>query len=79
MSTTTTTVVFDQITEPGTYVCNWNGHLLQVPDCAFNGGNVCVNLYGNDELFVTKISDKWNIQINEARDLAKNCDCKINF
>lgn len=46
-------IPFDSIRAPGTYVCNWNGHLLRVPESALVPDGV-INLVGPEPLFVTR-------------------------
>jgi hypothetical protein len=50
-----TKVPFENIQEPGCYICNWSGHLLRVPeDGIAPGRSPLLNLVGNEPLFVTK-------------------------
>jgi hypothetical protein len=80
MTTQTTIVPFNEICEPGTYVCNWSGHLLQVPQNAItSGGNPCISIFGDDTPCVTKISDDCTITVDDARQIARNGECPINF
>ena len=75
-----TQVPFDSINEPGTYVCNWSGHMLRVPEDAIKPGrSPLMNICGNETLFVTKISDDPFVAISKARLLAANCDLMVNF
>jgi hypothetical protein len=75
-----TTIPFDNINEPGTYVCNWSGHLLRVPeDGIANGRSPLVNMVGPQPLFVTKISDNPYITLTKAKLLACNFDVNVNF
>ena len=76
---TATVIPFNDICEPGTYVCNWSGHLMQIPANCIEGGTTCVNLWGNDTPSVTKISDDCTISVDEARTIAQNCDCTVKF
>ena len=74
------TVAFEAINEPGTYVCNWSGHLLRVPeDGVTPGRSPLVNIIGQEPLFVTKISDNPYITLTKARLLASNFDIAVNF
>jgi hypothetical protein len=74
------TVPFDQINEPGAYVCNWSGHLLRVPeDGVTPGRSPLMSIVGPQALFVTKISEDPYISITKARLLASNCDVNVNF
>ena len=73
-------VPFEGICEPGTYVCNWSGHLLRVPQDAVTAGrSPLINIVGPDCLFVTKISDDPFVPVTKARLLACNCDVAVNF
>jgi len=73
-------VPFDSINDSGTYVCNWSGHLLRVPDDAIKPGrSPLMSICGAETLFVTKISDDPFVAISKARLLAANCDLMVNF
>ncbi len=73
-------VPFEQINEPGCYICNWTGHLLRVPeDGIAPGRSPLMNMVGRDPLFVTKISDNPYIPMTKARLLAANWDVNVNF
>ncbi len=73
-------IPFDQINEPGCYVCNWSGHLLRVPeDGVASGRSPLINMVGHDPLFVTKISEYPYIPLTKARMLASNWDVNVNF
>ena len=75
-----TVVPFDQINEPGCYVCNWSGHLLRVPeDGVAPGRSPLMSMIGHDPLYVTKISDYPFIPLTKARLLAANWDVTVNF
>ena len=80
MSTKTVTrILFEEITKPGTYICNWSGHLLQIPPAAFEAGSLSCNIIGNDSLHVTSISDDPSIPIDEAREVASKLEVDVNF
>ena len=75
-----TQVPFESINEPGTYVCNWSGHMLRVPDDAIKPGrSPLMSITGSTPLYVTKISDDPFVAISKARLLAANCDLNVNF
>ena len=75
-----TTWRFDAINEPGTYVCNWSGHLLRVPEDGVSPGrSPLINIVGTEPLMVTKISDNPYITITKAKLLASNFDLNVNF
>jgi hypothetical protein len=74
------TIPFQSISEPGTYICNWSGHLLRVPeDGVAPGRSPLVNIIGNEPLFVTKLSSDPYIPVTKARLLASNFDVWVNF
>jgi hypothetical protein len=74
------TFAWDQLNEPGTYVCQWTGHLLRVPEDGVTAGrSPMVNIIGTEPLFVTKISDNPWITLTKARMLASNFDLNVNF
>ena len=75
-----TVVPFEQINEPGCYICNWSGHLLRVPEDAIAPGrSPLMNMVGCDPLFVTKISNNPYIPVTKARLCGANCDVNVNF
>lgn len=75
-----TTWPFDAIEQPGTYICNWNGHLLRVPEDAVSPGrSPKINMVGSGPLMVTKISDNPYITLTKAKLLASNFDINVNF
>ena len=77
---TGTQVLFEAIDAPGTYVCNWSGHLLRVPEDAIKTGrSPLMNLIGKRPLFVSKISGDPFIQVSKARMIAANFDVPVNF
>ena len=74
------TVPFENIQEPGCYVCNWSGHLMRVPaDGVAPGRSPLVNIIGTEPLFVTKISENPFIPLTKAKLIASNLDCGVNF
>ena len=71
---------FDQINEPGCYICNWSGHLLRVPeDGIAPGRSPLINFVGREPLYVTKLSDNPYIPVTKARMYASNWDVAVNF
>ncbi len=75
-----TQIPFESISEPGCYVCNWNGHLLRIPeDGVAAGRSPLINIIGNEPLYVTKISDNPFIPVTKAKMLACNFDLNVNF
>ena len=74
------TLTFDALDTPGTYVCNWNGHLLRVTQPAVAAGaGPAFNFVGSEPLTVTKISDDPYVPINEAKRLAKGFQLAAQF
>lgn len=75
-----TQLPFTSINEPGTYICNWSGYLLRVPEDSIKPGRSPVmDLQGTEPLFVTKITDDPFVPISKARIVAANCDVAVNF
>ena len=71
---------FEQISEPGCYVCDWSGHLLRVPeDGVAPGRSPLINIVGTETLYVTKISDNPYIPRTKAKMLCSNHDVNVNF
>jgi len=74
------TVPFDTIASPGTYVCNWSGHLLRVPRGSVRAGqSVGLNIVGREPLTVTKISDDPDLPLTQARALAAELGPNAGF
>ncbi len=71
-------IPFDSIRSPGTYICNWNGHLLRVPPAALVP-NAIMNLVGREPLYVTKLSDDPDLPLLRARRIATDLDFEPNF
>lgn len=75
-----TTLPFDGIHEPGTYVCKWSGHLLRVPQDGFTTERTPrISVIGASPLLVTKLDDDPFIPVNKARLLAAEQDVAVNF
>jgi hypothetical protein len=73
-------IPFDEIDEPGAYVCNWSGHLLRVRGDALDHRHEgSVNLVGSEPLLVTKISDNPFIATHRARSIASQLALAVNF
>ena len=73
-------VPFNVIYEPGTYVCNWSGHLLRVPGEGLpSGRQPPLNIVGPEPLFVTKISENPYVDVRSARRLARRLALGVNF
>jgi hypothetical protein len=71
-------IPFDSIRAPGAYVCNWNGHLLRVPEKALVPDGV-INLVGPEPLYVTQISDDPAIPLRSARHAAQDMRLPVAF
>ena len=71
-------IPFDSIRSPGAYVCNWNGHLLRVPEIALVPNGV-INIVGSEPLFVTKISDDPAMPLTKARRAAAEMRLATSF
>jgi hypothetical protein len=75
-----TTIPFENIHEPGCYICSWSGHLLRVPeDGVAPGRSPLISMIGTEPLFVTKVSDNPFIPVTKAKLVASNLDCNVNF
>ena len=73
-------IPWEHVSEPGAYVCNWNGYLLRIPEGGISSdGCPYVYMIGPEPLFVTKISDDPHVTISKARMLACNFDITVNF
>ncbi len=74
------TFAFDQINDPGAYVCNWSGHLIRLPEDAVTPGRSPVmEILGRDDLHVTKISENPFLPVTKARMIASDLDLEVNF
>jgi len=74
------TVPLDEINSPGTYVCNWSGHLLRVPPHSLlPGGGLTLNIVGGEPLTVTKISDDPELPLSRARGVAWCLGLSVGF
>jgi hypothetical protein len=71
-------IPFDSIRSPGTYICNWSGHLLRVPETALVPNGV-INIVGSEPLLVTKISDDPAVPLSKARQAAVELHLTANF
>jgi hypothetical protein len=73
-------IPFDQINEPGAYICGWSGHLVRVPhDGIAPGRSPLINFVGREPMFVTKISCDPFVTLTKARLLASNFDLNVAF
>ncbi len=56
------------INESGTYIANWSGHLLRIPeDAVKQGRSPVIELLGKEPMVVTKLSDDPFLTISKAR------------
>ena len=73
-------IPFDQINEPGTYVCNWSGHLLRVPEDGVKPGrSPLLDIVGHEPLYATKLAQDPYITLTKARMIAANLDLPVGF
>ena len=73
-------IPFENLSDPGAYVCNWNGHLLRVPDDAVKEGrSPLMTIKANQQLIVTKISTDPYIALTKARLIAADNDLSVGF
>jgi len=73
-------IPFKSLNEPGTYLCNWSGHLLRVPeDAVQQGRSPVIEILGKETTYVTKLSDDPFIPVTKARMLAADLDHAVNF
>lgn len=73
-------MLFDQIRQPGCYICEWSGHLVRVSEgAAARGSAVLPSVTGSDPLFVTMISDEPDLSLDEAKSIARRLELSINF
>ncbi len=71
---------FESLQQPGCYVCDWSGHLLRIPeDGVAPGRSPLISIVGNEQLFVTKVSENPYITLTKAKMIASNLDCNVNF
>lgn len=66
--------------EQGAYVCNWDGHLVRMPETIPSiNDSPFFNIVSKEPLFVTKISENPYVSISTARQVASNLDMPVNF
>jgi hypothetical protein len=77
---TGTQVPFSKLNDPGTYLSNWSGHLIRVPqDAVRQGRSPVIEILGTETLYVTKLSDDPFIPLTKARMIAADLDHAVNF
>lgn len=75
-----TTLPLDALGEPGTYVCNWSGHLLRVHDGECEGHRfVSAGRQRAGTWTVTRISADPRISRQQAKVLAHSFGLSTNF
>ncbi len=71
---------FSKLSEPGTYLSNWSGHLIRVPqDAVRQGRSPVIEILGTEPLYVTKLSDDPFVPLTKARMIAADLDHAVNF
>jgi len=71
---------FAKLCDPGTYLSNWSGHLIRVPeDGVRQGRSPVIEILGVGPLYVTKLSDDPFIPVTKARMIAADLDHAVNF
>jgi len=74
------TIPFNEIREPGTYYFHTTGWIFRVPpECLSPGHSPVLNIHGNDQCYVTKITDNPWIPVGKAREICSNWDFMVNF
>ena len=73
-------IPYDNIEEPGTYLSNWTGHLIRIPEDALKSGrSPVIDIRGVEPMMVTKLSDDPFIPLTKARMIAADFDLFVNF
>ncbi len=73
-------LAFERINQPGTYLCNWSGHLLRIPEDAVQlGRSPTLQIRAKEQLYVTKLSDDPFVPLTKARMVASDLDHAVNF
>jgi len=74
------TIPFEEIETPGTYLSNWSGHLVRVPeDGVKQGRSPVIEICGKEPMLLTKLSNDPFIGLTKARMLAADLDLPVNF
>lgn len=75
-----TTLPLDALHEPGTYVCNWSGHLLRIHDSEREGHRFAnAGRHTAGSWTVTRISADPRISRQQAKVLAHSFGLSANF
>ena len=71
---------FDDLNECGTYISEWSGHLIRVPEDGVKAGrSPVIEILGKNPMYVVKLSDNPFLPVTKARMLAADLDLSINF
>lgn len=74
------TIPFEEINTPGTYLSNWTGHLVRVPDDGVKQGrSPVIEILGKEPMLLTRLSTDPFIGMTKARMLAADLDLPVNF
>jgi hypothetical protein len=74
------TIPFEEISAPGTYLSNWTGHLIRVPDDGVKQGrSPVIEILGKEPMLLTRLSNDPFIGMTKARMLAADLDLPVNF
>lgn len=75
-----TQIPFDELQEAGTYLSNWTGHLVRVPEDGLKPGrSPVIDIRGLEPMMLTKLSDDPFIPLTKARIIAADLDLYVNF
>lgn len=73
-------IPFGEINTPGTYLSNWTGHLIRVPDDGVKQGrSPVIEILGKEPMLLTRLSEDPFIGTTKARMLAADLDLPVNF
>jgi len=74
------TVPLHALDEPGTYICNWNGHLLRIPEAELDASRfAAIRRADSQPWTVTRLSADPHISRFEARALANSLGLSTSF
>jgi len=73
-------VPLDALDEPGTYICNWSGHLLRIPEGNLDDSRFAILSDADARPWtLTKISGDPHISQFQAKTLASSFGLNVNF
>ncbi len=73
-------IPFEELNTPGTYLSNWTGHLIRVPEEGVKQGqSPVIEILGKEPMLLTKLSSDPFIGMTKARMLAADLDLPVNF